>query len=192
LTALCCSQHLAYEYALHLRPDLAPFPEVYDALRLYHLCDEPMPSAYARLKQRLPNTPLGTSAARSEQQESRASTRRLLQEQHVIYADASLGLDTSPGSKDAPVKSLERAVLLSRAVAGPRTVLLAQGTYYLSQALVLTAADSNLTITSSPGATAVVSGALRRMSHMPYTPALDVCHHHVLSPHHTAPPPSQS
>ncbi len=118
-----------------------------------------MHAAYARLKQRLPSTPLGESTAGSAQQDSRASARRLLQDQQTIFADANLGLDTNPGSKDEPVKSLERAVQLSRAVAGPRTVMLTAGAYYLSRPLELTAADSNLTIISSPGGAAVVSGA---------------------------------
>jgi hypothetical protein len=61
----------------------------------------------------------------------------------------------------SPVQSLERAVQLSRALPpGPRTVLLAGGTYFLQQTLVLTAADSHLTIAARPGEKVVVSGGL--------------------------------
>ena len=139
--------------------------DVFEALRLEQLCAEPLPSAFRRAWQQQGGRS-GNAAHHHAASAAQASARRLLKHQAkqgpVIYADSKLGRDDNNGSSaGAPVQSLERAVQLSRAFSGTRTVLLAEGTYFLSQPLVLTVADSHLTIAAKQGERVVVSGGAK-------------------------------
>ena len=61
---------------------------------------------------------------------------------------------------DGPVSSLASAVALARGDAGIDTVLVAEGTYFLTGPVRLGAADAGLTIAAVPGATPVLYGGL--------------------------------
>ncbi len=80
------------------------------------------------------------------------------------------GADANPGTKDRPLRSLaaaQKAVRSLRAgAAGPVTVLLHGGTYYLPETLVFTAEDSGtkkapIVYEAAPGEQVVVSGGQR-------------------------------
>ena len=75
------------------------------------------------------------------------------------------GDDAHKGSAASPVRTLERAVELSRS-AKDRRIVLRGGTYRLAQPLQLTAADSgtaghDLVFTAAPGEHPILSGAVR-------------------------------
>src|SRR5690348_11670193 len=71
------------------------------------------------------------------------------------------GDDAAPGTSSAPVKTLSRAVELSRARASgqPKQIRLKAGTYY-DTGVTLTSSDSNLTIESELNSTAMLVGGV--------------------------------
>lgn len=82
----------------------------------------------------------------------------------TLFVDPVAGCDANPGTADAPVATIQRAVLLSRAL-GPRVsravALVDTGIHHLSQPVQLSPADSGLKIgPASPSAKPVVSGAV--------------------------------
>jgi len=83
-----------------------------------------------------------------------------------IYVSPN-GLDADPGSKSAPVKSLQRAAELAGEKAGrvPVTIFLAGGTYALTEALILGPehggrADAPFQWKAMPGENPVISGGI--------------------------------
>lgn len=102
----------------------------------------------------LPQQPL-TPAARAQGRSGDRNSANI-----TVYVDPSSGDDANPGTLVRPVKSIERGLAVVRAVGRevPRTVVLRAGTHVLNAAVVLTPADSGLTITNYPNETAVVSG----------------------------------
>ena len=75
----------------------------------------------------------------------------------AIHVDARRGNDSNQGSSDAPVKSLPRAIELSRQKPGAKSITLAAGRYQLNAPLLLDR-DSDLTIAGDPGAATIISG----------------------------------
>jgi hypothetical protein len=69
------------------------------------------------------------------------------------------GSDASPGSKEQPFATLEKACAAARGQAGS-TVWLHGGTYWMDKTLVLTPADSGLAIRAVDKETPVLSGGL--------------------------------
>ena len=67
------------------------------------------------------------------------------------------GKDGQSGTAAAPVASLQRAQALARK-AGQATVVVHEGTWFLSEPLVLTAEDSGCTWRAAEGETAILSG----------------------------------
>lgn len=97
---------------------------------------------------------------------------RALSAEPVPIADCVIvspkGDDDAPGSLSHPVRSLERALTLSRSV-GRSTVLLRAGTYELSQPLQITAANSPLRIANYEHEEAILSGGTRlQLAWRPY------------------------
>jgi len=77
------------------------------------------------------------------------------------YCDARTGSDSNDGSESSPFKTLERGIRASRGVAAgtPRTVVLREGTFYPTQAVLLGPDDSGLAVVAYPGEEPTVSGA---------------------------------
>ncbi|CAE8664940.1 unnamed protein product, partial [Polarella glacialis] len=73
----------------------------------------------------------------------------------LIFVDPVSGHDHASGSKEEPVRSIQLA--LDRAPRGG-TVVLRQGTHFLTDTLRLSAEHSGVTITNHPGELPVVSG----------------------------------
>ena len=80
----------------------------------------------------------------------------------TIFVDATKGSDAAAGTQSAPLQSLSAAVALSRApkheVSNAPAIYLRAGVYRLNTTLVLTPADSGLTIAAYDGEAAEVSG----------------------------------
>lgn len=75
---------------------------------------------------------------------------------------ATNGDDANDGSKSKPVKTLKRAIELSRAVESDaaKTIVFADGFYYVDAIITLNAADYDLTIKAEHSGKATISGAL--------------------------------
>ena len=139
----CAVKELAWEYAKKLQPMRGSFSSVYDALQL-HNCTS------TRKSKARTDKPFSPSFAQSSEAAPALEW----------YADSSKGSDSNPGTIDRPVKTIQRAVELSRG-SPPLTnkvIYLRAGTFYLSDTIKLTETDSFLTLTSYNGERAVVSG----------------------------------
>ncbi len=79
-----------------------------------------------------------------------------------VYVDPTKGADKSrSGTIDAPFKTISAGVAAARnAAAPPATVVLRAGTHWLSETLVLTSADSGLTLRGYFGENVTVSGGV--------------------------------
>ncbi len=79
-----------------------------------------------------------------------------------IYVDPAKGVDNGhSGSIDSPFKSIAAGVAAARkAAAPPATVVLRAGTYWLGETLILTPADSGLTLRSYLGEDVIISGGV--------------------------------
>jgi hypothetical protein len=86
------------------------------------------------------------------------------------YYVSVAGDDANPGAKDKPFMTVQKARDAVRAArdkaTGPITVLLLSGTYYLSEPLVFTPADSGtkaapITYSAAPGEKAIISGGMQ-------------------------------
>jgi len=73
---------------------------------------------------------------------------------------SSVGNDRAAGTFQKPFATLEKAVSEARKAKGEKTVFLRGGDYRLSSAIILTPADSNLTIRSYTGEKAVLKGSV--------------------------------
>ena len=77
----------------------------------------------------------------------------------AFYVDAIKGSDSNSGSESSPFKTILKAVSASRSI-GPAscTIVLREGTFYLSETVQLGAEDSGLSIQNYPGEEVWVSG----------------------------------
>jgi chitodextrinase len=86
------------------------------------------------------------------------------------------GRDTNPGTRSAPVRTLEKA---RDKVRGGGEVVLTDGTYQLTNTLVLTPADSGVTYRAAPNAHPVISGATQVTGWSMADPAKNIYKAHV-------------
>lgn len=77
-----------------------------------------------------------------------------------VYVDPAKGDDkTNSGAIGSPFKTIAAGIAsVRKAASPPATVVLRAGTHWLNETLVLTPADSGLTLRTYPGETATVSG----------------------------------
>jgi hypothetical protein len=68
------------------------------------------------------------------------------------------GSDTNSGTKSSPLATLAAAVAKTRSASAPKAIQLRAGTYYMTDTVVLTPADSGLNISAYNGENATVSG----------------------------------
>lgn len=142
----CPMRELALQYAALLQPwrSATSFQELADAL---NGTPEKAPSCTVQAGG------LGVAGG------SRFRHGAIAQYGETIYVDATNGSDRNPGTISAPVQTIDAALRLSRQSPGADTIVLRQGTYYQSNTVVLTAADSGLTVQAYPGETVWISGA---------------------------------
>lgn len=135
----CGWRSLAYEYAARLRPDAAD--EVKAALNVgapMKGCSWPMLAQPS-----ISDVPLPRTIS-----------------PHVINIDGERGDDLALGSSEAPLRSLHEGIARCREVDGACTLMLQSGTYHLASPLELDSRDSHLTITTSAGGRAWLSGGV--------------------------------
>jgi hypothetical protein len=71
---------------------------------------------------------------------------------NTFFVDAVAGSDANSGNLSEPFQSIERALQATRATPGSNsTIVLRAGTFYQNATIVLTTADSGLTIRAFPG-----------------------------------------
>jgi hypothetical protein len=127
---ICAYREYAAEYAARLRPDYDQ-KIVFDALMLGSLCNKTY-SDIARPELRL------DSAIVQETQDADST----------IYVAVN-GDDKNPGTQDKPMKTVGAGLVASRKLAGPKTLSIGPGTYFLTSTLLLTDKDENLLIAST-------------------------------------------
>ena len=136
----CGIRSLARDFASYLFPhDPAPVELVFDALRLGAECGEPPPlAALPGMRARHP--------------------RAAVRDAPTLYVSPSGSDASGDGSSAMPFATLPRALRASRGGATPARILLRGGTYYLDAPVVLTAADSGVSLEAAPGEAPVLSG----------------------------------
>lgn len=133
-------------FALKIQPALtkAQQKQLHDALQLSSLCGKPF----------VPVTP--QPAPTVEQLVGPIVDRP------KIFVDAMKGSDSNAGTQQMPFKTIARALSASRSaphgIADAPVIQLRGGTYYLNDTLVLSTADSGLTIAAYQNEAAVISG----------------------------------
>ena len=122
----CAWRNYAYEYGQAINDNVDKL-ELFNALMLASLCNKTAPASAA--------------AATSH------TTSYTPNAANTIYV-ATDGNDANPGTTaEKPKRTVAAGVVASRAFgAGPKTVSIAAGTYYLAATVELAAADSDLTI----------------------------------------------
>jgi hypothetical protein len=79
---------------------------------------------------------------------------------NTFWVDYIKGSDSNPGSESSPFKSISVALVAARAAPGWDTIVLRNGTHFLTSTIALGAGDAGLQITAFPGEEAWVSGAV--------------------------------
>lgn len=140
----CAVKGLALEYAKKLQPTRGSFASAYDALQLQN-CNATWREAKVQMERSFSTSYTKTKAVFADVE---------------VFADSSKGDDNNPGTIDRPVKTIQRAVELSRGSppGAYKVIYLRAGTFFLADTIKLVEADSFLTLTSYNGERAIVSG----------------------------------
>ena len=75
-----------------------------------------------------------------------------------FYVDAKKGSDSNSGTMDSPFMTINKAVMAARDAGEYSTIILREGTLYLTETVELTSKDKGLTIQNYPNEVAWVSG----------------------------------
>jgi hypothetical protein len=148
----CQARQLALEYAAYLQPwrPAAVFQEIADALNGSPEKAQGCVIDAAKVVAKLSSpSPLRTKPA-----------ERIVAPQNgglTLFVDASSGNDANNGTQAFPYATVGAALTASRANAGWNTIVLRAGTYRPGT-IVLTAADSGLTLQAFPGEEVWLSG----------------------------------
>ena len=139
----CAIKELALEFARKLQPQRGPFPSVYDALQL-RKCNISIKSG--RTFDYTPSSPRPPIPTKGDSLQ--------------VYADSANGDDSNPGTLSQPVRTVQRAVELTRGVptGTAKWIYLRAGTFYLPDTIRLGQEDSFLTLSSYQGEEATISG----------------------------------
>ena len=76
----------------------------------------------------------------------------------TFFVDANKGSDSNPGTMSSPFQTIPKAVASARSSGNPSTLILREGTFYLTATLQLGAEDSGLTIQNYPNEEVWISG----------------------------------
>ena len=150
----CAFYTLAFDFAKHIQPNLttAQSAAVYDALKLQSCAAAPP-------RPRAPGSAVHRAAAAPRH--DGGGRRAAAAASSMVFVDAEKGADSNSGTIGAPLKTIAAAQAVARkaSAAGPASIQLRAGTFYLGDTLALEAADSGLTIEAYQGETVAVSGA---------------------------------
>ena len=76
----------------------------------------------------------------------------------TFYVDAVKGSDSNSGTMDSPFMAISKAVMAARASGSGATIVLREGTFYLTETIMLTSQDSGLTFQNYPNEMVTISG----------------------------------
>lgn len=142
----CKIRSLAVSYATFLQPQRTTLSQlVTDALQLQNC---PL---------HVGNHVTVRASARTSANARAAQLRHAARASPEIFVDATHGRDNNSGTITSPLATITAAVTKARAFA-PATIVLRAGTYYLRNTVVLTPADSGLTIMNYEDELVEVSG----------------------------------
>lgn len=136
-TTECSIRLLAYEYALQQLPQRAPLLSVFDGLELDSFCNVTRPEPVPLPPPSFPLPPSGQG----------------------VYVDYLDGSDDNAGTKLKPLRTVGKAVQMTRQTTA-HTIVLREGTHFLTESVLLGVADSGLTIMNYPGEEVWVSGGV--------------------------------
>eukprot|EP01043_Picozoa_sp_COSAG02_P072381 COSAG02_NODE_13619_length_1371_cov_2.121069_2_plen_228_part_00 len=149
----CKLRQLAKEFATQIRPN-ASIDVVSDALQLDVLCGSTKPAA----------TSAGARTVTTNSGVAVLAAEVIAAAVLVAYVDPLRGDDTAgDGSAQSPFSTVARGlevVRLRRSGAGKAALVLRGGTHFVSDTLVLSAADSYLSIVAAPGERVTLSGGI--------------------------------
>ena len=77
----------------------------------------------------------------------------------MFYVDANKGSDSNSGTISSPFKTITKAVDTARSAGQPSTIILREGTFYLSETIQFSPKDSGLTIMNYQSEEVWISGA---------------------------------
>ncbi len=144
----CAGRYYAWQYGKQIQPRHGDFVELFDALQLA-ACNYTRPTPPKKRKYPRYTTQIGA--------------------QCQFYISAESGSDSNDGSLQSPFQTIMKGVEATRNTrhndklmtpTTPCTLNLMEGTYYQSDTIVLTSADSYLTFQNYNGQRAVVSGGV--------------------------------
>ena len=133
----CAMRNFAYEHGKALLPRKGAFESLYNALGLNEECNGTLSSSPSQSPVRVAPVPNG-----------------------AVHVSPTGKDGASCGSESAPCATIQHAADKAKASTGG-TVVVHGGTYYLEQAVLLTAAHSGLTIQAAAGEAPVISGGVR-------------------------------
>ena len=138
----CPIKELAWDYAKQLLPQYGTFQAVYDALQLQ-------------------NCNVSLKSGRVFEYEVRYSKPAV--GVNEIFVDIVNGNDSAEGSKDDPLRTIERGVEVFRGKYAPypSVIYLRNGTYFLTEPLQFGPKDSNLCLMGWENESVVISGGKR-------------------------------
>lgn len=144
----CNGRYYAWQYGKQIQPRHGDFVELFDALQL-SACNYTRPSPPKQKKMPRYTTEIGAECQ--------------------FYISADSGSDSNDGSLQAPFQTIMKGVEATRsarqngklmAATTQCTLSLMEGTYYQSDTIILTDADSYLTFQNYDGQRAVISGGV--------------------------------
>ena len=135
----CPIKELAWDYAKQLLPQYGTFQAVYDALQLQN-CDVSLESGRVFHYEAKNSKPIAVV--------------------NEIFVDIVNGKDSAEGSKENPLRTIERGVKVFRSkyAPNPSVIYLRNGTYYLTESLQFGPKDSNLCLMGWEKENVVISG----------------------------------
>ena len=142
----CAMRKLAYTYGKQLLPRMGAFESLYYALDLNDpTCKTPM----------VANSATAASAAATP------VATATLPVGAKLFVHPTAGSDGSKsGAIDAPLRTVQEALNRAALIEPTPAVVLREGTHYIADSLLLTAAHSNLHMLGYPGETVTVSGGV--------------------------------
>ena len=142
----CKMRQLGMQFAQKIQPSLSKtkLREIADALngaQEAQNCNVSVPDIPEEVAKKAPSFPLPKSDASSS-----------------FYVDATKGSDSNSGTMNSPFKTINKAVMAARSAGQYSTVVLREGTFYLTDTIELTSQDKGLTIQNYPNEVAWISG----------------------------------
>ena len=142
----CKMRQLGMQFAQKIQPSLpkAKLQKIADALNgaeEAQNCNVSVPNVLEQIGKKAPSFTLPKSDVSSS-----------------FYVDATKGSDSNSGTMDSPFQTINKAVMAARSAGQYSTVVLREGTFYLTDTIELSSQDKGLTIQNYPNEVVWISG----------------------------------